>query len=134
MRGYFAISDLGFLPTRFAGESAPLVLIDCLRAGRPMLASAVGEIPYMLSSDSGLAGRVLDLDDWAIDVSGMARLIAELAEDTDEYRKLLLRVPSAAAKFDFGRMMDHYEAAYRMVIDTVSVSNVSSISKLPKMT
>src|SRR5690606_34527853 len=35
VRNYFAAADMGFLPTRFPGESAPLVLIDCLLAGRP---------------------------------------------------------------------------------------------------
>ncbi len=44
-RAHFALADMGFLPSRFEGESFPLVLIECLQAGRPMIASAIGKSP-----------------------------------------------------------------------------------------
>ena len=50
IRDYFAASDMGFLPSRFQGESAPLVIIDCLFAGKPVLASDIGEIREMLDT------------------------------------------------------------------------------------
>ena len=118
VREYFAIADAGFLPTRFKGESAPLVLIDCLLSGRPMLASSVGEIPYMLDSEHGVAGIVFELEDWTISVERLGKLIADLANDNDKYCELLGRVPSAAAKFDFDEMVDKYENLYSMVVDT----------------
>ena len=62
IRDYFAASDIGFLPSRFKGESFPLVLIDCLLSGKPVLASDVGEIRYMLDSTDGLAGELFDLE------------------------------------------------------------------------
>ncbi|ODS01222.1 hypothetical protein AUC68_12730 [Methyloceanibacter methanicus] len=49
LRDYFAASDLGFLPSRFKGESFPLTLIDCLAAGTPFLVSNVGETRSMLA-------------------------------------------------------------------------------------
>ena len=57
-RAYYAMGDMGLLPSRFAGESFPLVLIECLQAGRPMMATALGEIPRMLDAgDGGLRAR-----------------------------------------------------------------------------
>ena len=122
VRDYFAVADAGLLPTRFKGESAPLVLIDCLLAGRPMLASAVGEIPHMLDSGAGLAGLVFALHDWTIDVAGLGRMIAALADDEPHYRALLARVPAAAARFDVGTMVDQYEALYLEVIESAARS------------
>ena len=35
---------MGLMPSRFKGESYPLVVIDCLFAGKPVLASNIGEV------------------------------------------------------------------------------------------
>lgn len=116
IRDYFAVSDMGFLPTRFKGESSPLVLIDCLLSGRPMLASSVGEIPYMLDSEIGMAGIVFELEDWMINVEQLGKLIADLANDAEKYDELLRNVPIAAAKFDMNAMVDKYENLYSEVM------------------
>jgi len=127
IRDYFATCDIGFLPSRFKGESFPLVLIDCLQAGKPFLASDVGEIRYMLDSDEGLAGELFDLEEWQIPVEAVGQIILALANDPEAYQRLLHRVPLAAAKFDTGSMVDKYEAVYRSCLvaaknDTVDIS------------
>jgi glycosyltransferase involved in cell wall biosynthesis len=116
IRDYFAASDMGFLPSRFKGESAPLVLIDCLRSGRPVLASSVGEIRYMLDAGEGLAGEFFDLNDGKIDVVTVGQIILSLANDPQHYQKLLSRVPTAAAKFDVAAMLEKYEEVYRTIL------------------
>jgi glycosyltransferase involved in cell wall biosynthesis len=113
IRDYFATSDIGFLPSRFQGESFPLVLIDCLFAGKPILASNLGEIRYMLGSGEGLAGELFDLEEWKIRVDDLGQIILTLANDPLAYQRLLHRVPSAAAKFHAGKMVDRYEEVYR---------------------
>ena len=113
IRDYYAISDLGFLPSRFKGESFPLVLMDCLHAGRPMLASNIGEISQMLQTDEGLAGELFELEDWIIPVQTVGKLIVELVEDSERYEKLLRCVPKAAAKFDPMTMLKNYEQVYQ---------------------
>ncbi len=116
IRDYFAASDMGFLPSRFKGESAPLVLIDCLRSGRPMLASNVGEIRYMLNAGEGLAGEVFDLRDWEIDVVAVGQIIVSLANDVQRYQELKSRVPTATVKFDPTAMVEKYEEVYRAIL------------------
>ncbi|WP_455230108.1 glycosyltransferase [Geopseudomonas aromaticivorans] len=112
IRDYFAASDVGLLPTRFEGESFPLVLIDCLLSGRPVIASDVGEIRYMLDSSDGLAGELFALNDWGVDVGVLGKIILKLANDNLAYEQLLCRVPLAVIKFDACSMVDKYEDVY----------------------
>lgn len=116
VRDYFATSDLGFLPSRFPGESCPLVIIECLQANRPMLASNIGEIAKMLETESGLAGSVFSLDNWRIPVNQVAELIAEYATNKDLYSEHLRRVPAAAKKFDPKTLLHRYEVVYQEVL------------------
>ncbi|MEO8786757.1 MAG: glycosyltransferase [Chitinophagaceae bacterium] len=111
-RDYFAASDLGFLPSRFVGESFPLVLIDCFYSNRPMLASNIGEIKKMMSTDSGPAGTVFNLEDGNIPITTVAEIIVRYIEEKNLYLQHLQRVPVAAAKFDSATMLKNYDAVY----------------------
>jgi len=130
-RDYFATSDLGFLPSRFTGESFPLVLIECLHSNRPMLASNVGEIKNMLATGKGAAGSVFNLENQNIPIAGVAETIAAYAEKTDFYLGHLQCVPEAARKFDPGIMLRHYEKVYLEVFDGTSGSegNTAEVEK-----
>lgn len=117
IRDYFAMADMGLLPSRFPGESAPLVLIDCLLAGRPMLASCLGEIPDMLQGDGQLAGAVFDLvEGFVIPVKQVSQLMDRLANDSSMYEQMMLQVRSATAKFDPLMMTNQYEDFYLNVL------------------
>lgn len=115
IRDYFAMSDLGFLPTRFPGESFPLVLIDCLQSNRPVLASNVGEISSMLAGDGGSAGAVFNLVGGQVPVARVATLLATYATDKMTYQAHLSRVPSAAKKFDSQVMIQKYTDLYDFI-------------------
>lgn len=117
VRDYFSACHMGFLPSRFQGESAPLVLIDCLLAGRPFLSSNIGEIRYMLDGGDGLAGDLFELQNWEIDVESLGRKIAELANDPSRYQILLGQVAKAAQKFSMEAMVDQYDTVYRSMVD-----------------
>ena len=113
IRDYFALADIGFLPSRFKGESYPLVLIDCLHAGTPVLASSVGEIHSMLVTDEGIAGALFDLVNWQIPVQTLADIIVELARDnSDHLASITSHVPAAAAKFDPNLLFRKYDMVY----------------------
>jgi glycosyltransferase involved in cell wall biosynthesis len=114
---YFATSDLGFLPSRFQGESCPLVLIECLLAGKPMLASNIGEIAQLLRTGEGVAGETFDLDDWAIPIQRVGKLIVKIANSRELYERMLACVADAAAKFDPLMMIECYEDVYRRGCD-----------------
>jgi glycosyltransferase involved in cell wall biosynthesis len=112
-RGHFALADMGFLPSRFEGESFPLVLIECLQSGRPMLASAIGEIPRMLATPDGqLAGDLQPLDNWQVPIEDLAARIAAFASDPARLASASAAVPAAAAKFDPALMRAAYARVY----------------------
>lgn len=112
VRDYFAMADMGLLTSRFKGESAPLVLIDCLFAGRPLLASDVGEIRAMLACPQGLAGELFALTDWTIPVNELSERMVQLALDHHRYTALNENVCAAAAKFDPDLMTERYGQLY----------------------
>lgn len=113
IRDYFACSDMGFIPSRFRGESFPLVLIDCLQSGKPVLASRIGEIEYMLESETGLAGALFDLDDWTIPTDKLSKIICELAtQDSELYSNVLSSVAQATQKFDTSLLYSKYDGVY----------------------
>jgi glycosyltransferase involved in cell wall biosynthesis len=118
IRDYFAAADMGFLPSRFKCESFPLVVIDCIYAGRPVLASNVGEIKNMLWTEEGLAGEVFELAEWDIPIEPLGEIILSLANSPDKYRGLLKRTGLAAKKFDPIQMVDRYESVYQTCLNS----------------
>lgn len=118
IRDYFACSDMGFLPSRFKGESFPLVVIDCLLAGRPVIGSNIGEIKYQLTTNEGkIAGALFDLENWQIPIGNLADLIVAYAQDRERYEEALSAVEAASKKFDIHEIakqyMNVYEKYYR---------------------
>ena len=113
VRGYFAASDIGFLPSKFRGESFPLVIIECLQGGVPFLASDLGEIARMLDAGDGLAGAVVPLAGNEIDLATLQSEIVRLATDEDYYLALRGRVAAAARKFDPALLAKKHDETYR---------------------
>jgi glycosyltransferase involved in cell wall biosynthesis len=118
IRDYLAASDIGFLPSRFKGESFPLVVIDCLLSGKPVLATDIGEVRYMLNAEGGLAGELFDLVDGDIESDAVGQMIVSLANDPQAYERVLRNVPLAAKKFDVTEMVNKYEIIYKRVAAT----------------
>jgi glycosyltransferase involved in cell wall biosynthesis len=112
VRDYLSISDLGFIPSKFRGECAPLVLIECLQAGKPVLASNIGEIKEMLTIDDLVAGFVFELNDWKIDIDALAEFIFNISDNNFIYNKALNAVPFVAKQFDIEKMTDQYFEIY----------------------
>lgn len=118
IRDYFASSDMGFLPSKFKGESYPLVIIDCLFAGRPVLASNLGEIKYQLQTENGLsAGCIFDLEDWVIPINRVSEIVVKLANDKSFYESIKNNVKGARKKFDLSIISDKYLQIYYRCIN-----------------
>ena len=110
---YFALADVGFLPTTFEGESFPLTVVECLMAGRPMIASDVGEVSRMLRSDTGeIAGFLIDVSDGKIPVQDTARQVVELAENPAIYSAKAALAEKLTSRFRMDHIVDEYAAVY----------------------
>lgn len=129
VQDYFAISDIGILPSTFVGESLPLSLIEMIAKGLPLIASDVGEIPSIIGEGETAAGLLIPLET----AGGTLRLDMEAFEAA--VRRLLdpaLRRSMSAnacqrfdAKFRLDRMVDRYGELY----DEVRARRMYEIAK-----
>ncbi|MDM7255497.1 MAG: glycosyltransferase, partial [Paracoccus sp. (in: a-proteobacteria)] len=110
---YFAAADLAILPSRFSGESAPLVVIEALSTGTPVLASDLGEVRQMLATPQGPAGMVVPLAAGRVDVGAFSDAIAALATDPLHLSRLADRARIAAERFEPAQMVRDYDTVYR---------------------
>ncbi len=117
VRDYLAAADIGLLPSEFAGESFPLMIIDSFFSGRPVVSSNLGEVVNMLKISSGdLAGVVFDLVGGKVPVERLSEILKTLANDADEYKKIAARVSEAAENFSIERVAEKYIDVYNSVI------------------
>jgi glycosyltransferase involved in cell wall biosynthesis len=109
----YAALDLLLLPSR--AEGCPQVLVEALAAGVPVLASAVGGVPWLVRD--GVDGRLVPPGD----ATALAGVLAELACDDAQRRRL----GAAAARTDLaahsaeavaGALADVYAAVTRPAV------------------
>jgi len=114
---YYKMADMGFLPSRYAGESFPLVVIESLLCGKPVLASNLGEVRNMLSmEDNALAGAVFELKDMKIPIDEVARMVAEIAQNKKYYASMKKRAPRLASRYDILTVAQQYLNVYQSTI------------------
>lgn len=117
VRDYFAMADMGFLPTKFKGESYPLTVIECLQSGKPVIATDIAEVKNQLTDENGdLAGVLLSLNDWELDISEIADDVCRIANSEDEYEQILRRASSASKKFNISEIVRNHLEIYREVM------------------
>ena len=106
--GHYAISDMGIMLTKFKSESFPLTIVDCLFAGRPFIASDIGEIRQILTVDQETCGAVIPLSDWEIPVEYAAQVVASFASDAKLYASAICRVERAAERYRIDAVAEKY--------------------------
>lgn len=117
INGIFRLSDVVLLPTRFDGESYPLVVVQALQEGRPVIATDLGEIGTMISEGGAPAGRLLpfrrDTDAFR------ASLEAAMLEMMDPAARAAAtaRAAELSTHFDMERVTDGYVALYEDLAD-----------------
>ena len=117
IRDYFASSHMGYLPSRFSGESFPLVIIDCLQSGKPVIASDMGEISNMLNGPDGISGCVFSLEEGKIPIHKVAENIAKYATDEKLYKNICKAVAGACEKFKPEELLNSYDNVYVNVLN-----------------
>jgi glycosyltransferase involved in cell wall biosynthesis/TolA-binding protein len=106
--GHYAAADMGIMLTRFKSESFPLTVVDCLFAGRPYIASDVGDIRNMLTLDDRIAGEVIALDNWQVPIEAVATVVARFASDPLAYEEVLERVATLAGRYRIDVVASQY--------------------------
>ncbi|MGF6319118.1 glycoside hydrolase family 99-like domain-containing protein [Pseudomonas frederiksbergensis] len=106
--GHYAAADMGIMLTKFKSESFPLTIVDCLFAGKPYIASDVGDIRNMLTIDDSIAGEVIALEDWEVPVRKAAQVIASFATDKKQYHDALTLVKDVSSRYRIDAVAAQY--------------------------
>ena len=109
IREWYAAVDASLLTS--ANEGTPVVAIESLAAGRPVVATRAGGTATVVTD--GESGFLLPVGD----VAGLAGRLVELAQDPDLRRRLGgAGAEDVRARFATGRMADELEAVYRRLL------------------
>ena len=86
-------------------------------AGRPVVASDVGEIRSMITAPcGGLAGALISLQNWEIPIEDLSSAINRFVRDEAAYKQAALRTEAAANQFDMRKIVRQYSDLYARVL------------------
>jgi glycosyltransferase involved in cell wall biosynthesis len=113
------LADVGILPTYFAAETMPNVIIDYLRCGLPVVATAIGEIPDMLDDDGDqMAGTIIPLlaNNKGLSTDRLATAMEQYIADPTFYQQQSKIVQKVRRKFDIKDCMASYLSVFEEAI------------------
>ena len=101
-------------------EGVPLALLEAMLAARPIIATAVGEVPTVL--DQGRAGVLIPPGDAA----ALADALRDLLADSRRRQQLsVAAVTRATEHYTLARMMERYLALYARVLGHLPVPRIA---------
>ncbi|WP_315835701.1 glycoside hydrolase family 99-like domain-containing protein [Bradyrhizobium prioriisuperbiae] len=116
---YFGCFDLGVFPSTFSGETFPLFLVECFQAGKPVVATDIGEIPTILGDDAGKrAGILVPHEASRIDlVYAVAEAVAGLLKDPTRYERMRTNAIEASSRFSMLRLAETYKSLFTTLVN-----------------
>ena len=114
VKDYFYSSDLAILPSKFKGESYPIVLIEALVSGIPVIASDIGEIRTMMTFDENdeVSGSIIKLKNWKINEKEWCDEILRFVQDKNYYNSKKKISQLVAEKFSPQKISVEYEEVF----------------------
>lgn len=111
-----AAADVFVLPS--LSEGVPLALLEAMLAARPVIATAVGEVPTVL--DHGRAGVLVPPGD----APALGDALGKLLTDPARARRLgAAALTRAQENYTLSRMMERYRALYANLLGDLPVPN-----------
>ena len=110
-------SDCLILPSRFYGESYPLCLIQAIQENLPCIATDIGEIKNMISTQNGKTSGIL-LENTKNDEAFIKSIVDALIEMSDDKvrESYQLATYEIAPNYDMKKLAEKYiEAYYRAI-------------------
>ncbi|MEO0751510.1 MAG: glycosyltransferase [Pseudomonadota bacterium] len=115
---YMAVCDIGILPSSFVGESMPLVLLELMGLGKPIVATDAGEIPYILGETETPCGVIVPLSDTStLDADAFEQALKGLIASPEERARLGETAKRRYdAQFTIEQMMEKYRQTYKEML------------------
>lgn len=112
LNDFIATADIGLLPSTFSGESLPLVILEMMAVGLPVIATDRGEIPSMVGTGQDAGGIVVPLKDGTVDREGLLAAALSLASAETRAAVGACGRKRYEARYTMDVMMDRYAALY----------------------
>ena len=117
---YFAAADLALLPSRFRGESFPLVILEAFAVNTPVIATDIGEFRNMLTTPQGFAGEIIQLHDWQIDIDELKSAILRFVDDDVFYQQKKACVHTVQVRFSIDNLVNEHDRFYAWAMEHAS--------------
>ena len=130
IHGMYRLTDVAIVPTRFAGESFPLCIIQALQVGVPVIATDIGEIASMLRVEDVTGGIVVERSDHdeTFDERFTAAMVS-LANDSSR-AQLAAGAATLGKQYDMVAFTDQYIALYEEVISRFATRAGTRINEI----
>lgn len=115
---YIAGFDVGLLPTYFAAEALPLVIIEYMTSGKPTIATAVGGIPELVQGGVGDTGQLVSLSAFTGQPVNeeLAAAMQLYYEDNFLYEAHARNAKEVSRNFTMKACVEKYEEAFAQVL------------------
>ncbi len=101
--------DLAIFPSTYSGESFPLFLIECFKAGLPAVSTDIGEIPLIMGATDREPGCLVP---WTLGssemVQAMAAAVATFVREPGKLRGARRAASATAERYTMDKLADHY--------------------------
>ena len=112
-------SDVAVLPTYYKAESMPNSIIEYLAHSKPVIASDIGSIRYMLSTEEGdVAGTLIPMQGDTIDQNELIKAIELYIEQPGLISEKAVIAKKAFEKFDANQNAAKYLELFQPIILT----------------
>lgn len=121
--------DVCLLPTFFPGESLPNSVIEYLRAGKPVIATDIGEIASMVSFEGEMAGFLIPIvaASGEVDYHDILRCMEYYLNQPELLLEHQVVARKAFAKFSLEKCVNDYLDVFHKTIELKAVSSDKNI-------
>ncbi|MBS1689418.1 MAG: glycosyltransferase family 4 protein [Bacteroidetes bacterium] len=114
--------DVALLPSVYASESLPTVVIEYLFCGKPVIASDAGEISNMLQNEGRQAGIIIPIKDGAVSSQELYAAMERYMSDTVLYHEHSSNAATCFEQFDMDKCIGSYMDVYKNAINAKELS------------
>lgn len=106
-------AHLGVLPSFYAAESLPLSVIEYLSQGKPVVSTDIGEIPDMLNHNREICGKLVQVENGRLNISGLKEAILFYLNNPDAVSQHSEIALNAYKKFSMEICLKNYLKVYQ---------------------